>query len=168
MDPVILFFALGLVAGLAKSDLRLPPAIYELLSVLLLLSIGLKGGIELAQQALGGLLPQVIAVIGLGVLIPLLVFPVLRLAGRLDRPNAASIAAHYGSVSVATYAVGIAYLASQDIFYEPRLALFLVLLEMPAIMVGIVLAKGCPGTPGGASWPMKPSWARALYCSWAD
>ncbi|HKJ15821.1 MAG TPA: sodium-dependent bicarbonate transport family permease [Xanthomonadales bacterium] len=142
MDPVILFFALGLVAGLARSELRLPPAIYELLSVLLLLTIGLKGGIELAQQPFGGLLPQIIAVMAMGIVIPLMVFPVLRYVGRLDRPNAASIAAHYGSVSVATYAVGIAYLASQDIFYEPRLALFLVLLEMPAIMVGIVLARG--------------------------
>lgn len=142
MDPVILFFALGLVAGLAKSDLRLPPAIYELLSVLLLLTIGLKGGLELSQQSMSGLLPQIVAVVAMGVAIPLLVFPLLRILGRMDRPNAASIAAHYGSVSVATYAVGIAYLASHNVFYEPRLALFLVLLEMPAIMVGIILARG--------------------------
>ncbi|MEO0997423.1 MAG: sodium-dependent bicarbonate transport family permease [Pseudomonadota bacterium] len=142
MDPVILFFMLGLVAGLARSDLRLPPAIYDLLSTLLLLTIGLKGGIELAQQPIGGILPQMLAVVALGAALPLLVFPVLRFVGRLDRPNAASIAAHYGSVSVATYAVGIAFLASQQVEFEPRLALFLVLLEMPAIMVGIMLARG--------------------------
>ena len=57
IDPVIWFFALGVVAGLAKSDLRLPPAIYDLLSMLLLLSIGLKGGVELAKSPMTGLLP---------------------------------------------------------------------------------------------------------------
>ncbi len=142
MDPVILFFLLGLFAGLARSDLRLPPAIYELLSILLLLTIGLKGGVELAQQPVGSILPQAVVVVLMGILLPLIVFPVLRFAGRMDRPNAASIAAHYGSVSVATYAVGVAYLASVGVSFEPHLALFLVLLEMPAIMVGIVLARG--------------------------
>lgn len=142
MDPVILFFLLGLVAGLARSELRLPPAIYELLSILLLLTIGLKGGIELAQQPVGRILPQALAVLMMGVLLPLLVFPVLRVLGRLDRPNAASVAAHYGSVSVATYAVGVTYLATVGIAFEAHLALFLVILEIPAIVVGIVLARG--------------------------
>ena len=142
MDPVILFFLLGLLAGLARSELRLPPAIYELLSILLLLTIGLKGGVELAQQPVGRILPQALAVVLMGVVLPLVVFPVLRFAGRMDRPNAASIAAHYGSVSVATYAVGVTYLTGLGISFEAHLALFLVLLEMPAIMVGIVLARG--------------------------
>ncbi len=142
MDPVILFFLLGLVAGLAKADLRLPPAVYELLSILLLLAIGLKGGIELSRQPLTSVLPQAAAVIGLGALLPVLVFPVLRYVGRLGRPDAASIAAHYGSVSVATYAVGVAFLATAGIEFEAHLALFLVLLEMPGIIVGILLARG--------------------------
>lgn len=142
MDPVILFFLLGLIAGLARSELRLPPAIYELLSILLLLTIGLKGGVELAQQPVGRILPQALAVLMMGVLLPLLVFPLLRVLGRLDRPNAASVAAHYGSVSVATYAVGVTYLATVGIGFEAHLALFLVILEIPAIVVGIVLARG--------------------------
>ena len=142
MDPVILFFLLGLVAGLARSELRLPPAIYELLSILLLLTIGLKGGVELAQQPVARILPQALAVLLMGILLPLLVFPVLRAVGRLDRPNAASVAAHYGSVSVATYAVGVTYLATVGISFEAHLALFLVILEIPAIVVGIVLARG--------------------------
>ncbi len=142
MDPVILFFALGLLAGLAKSDLRLPPAVYELLSILLLLSIGMKGGVELAQQSMGNLVPQMLAVVAMGIVIPLMIFPILRTVGRLDKPNAASIAAHYGSVSVATYAVAAAYLNTSGVEFEPQMALFLVLLEMPAIMIGILLARG--------------------------
>ena len=142
MDPVILFFVLGLVAGLARSDLRLPPAIYELLSILLLLAIGLKGGVELSRQSLADVLPQMVAVVGMGVVIPLLVFAALMLTRRIDRPNAAALAGHYGSVSVGTYAVGVAFLASIGVAFEAHLALFLVLLEMPAIVVGILLARG--------------------------
>lgn len=142
IDPVILFFGLGVIAGLARSDLRLPPAIYELLSILLLLAIGLKGGVELSRQSVVDVLPQMGAVLGLGVVIPLLVFSVLMLIGRIDRANAASLAGHYGSVSVGTYAVGVAFLASVGVAFEAHLALFLVLLEMPAIVVGILLARG--------------------------
>ena len=149
IDPVILFFLLGLVAGLARSDLRLPPAIYELLSILLLLAIGLKGGMELSQQPLGAVLPQMAAVLAMGFILPLLVFPVLLYVGRLGRPDAASIAGHYGSVSVGTYAVAVAFLASAGIAFEPHLALFLVLLEVPAIVVGILLARG---THSGTRW----------------
>ena len=66
LDPVVLFFLLGLVAGIARSDLRLPSAIYDFLTVLLLLAIGLKGGVELARQSLRTLLPQPVPRSGIG------------------------------------------------------------------------------------------------------
>ncbi len=149
MDPVVLFFLLGIIAGLARSDLRIPAAIYELLSIVLLLAIGLKGGIELSQQPISGLWIQIVAVLVMGFTLPLLLFPIARFFGRMDRANAASLAAHYGSVSVATFAVGIAWLGSRNIDFDPQLSLLLVLLEIPAIMVGIVLARGIRG---GTRW----------------
>lgn len=142
LDPIVLFFLLGLGAGVLRSELRLPPAIYELLSVILLLAIGLKGGVELAKQPLLPLLPQMGAVVVLGLLLPLLAYPILLYLGRLLRADAASIAAHYGSVSVGTFAVAVAYLASLHVSYEEYMPLFLVLLEVPAILVGIILARG--------------------------
>lgn len=142
IDPVILFFLLGLLAGLVRSELRLGPAVYELVSVVLLLSIGLKGGVELAKQPFATLLPQMVAVIALGLTLPLLAYPILRLLGRFERADAASIAAHYGSVSVGTYAVAAAYFATRQIFFEEHMPLFVALLEVPAILVGIVLARG--------------------------
>ena len=142
LDPVVLFFLLGLAAGLARTDLRLPPAIYEFLTVLLLLAIGLKGGVELANQSLAALLPQMMAVVLMGILLPLAAYPVLRFVGRLARADAASIAAHYGSVSVGTYAVAVAYLTYRQVAFEEYMPVFLVLLEMPAIVVGILLARG--------------------------
>ena len=142
IDPVLLFFMLGLAAGLLRSELRLPAPVYELVSMLLLLAIGLKGGIELARQPVAALALHTVAVIAMGASLPLLAFPVLRFVGRLARADAASIAAHYGSVSVATYAVATAYFASRQIVFEPHMAYLLAVLEIPAILVGILLARG--------------------------
>ncbi len=151
MDPIVLFFILGVLAGIARSDLRLPASIYEFLSIVLLLAIGLKGGVELSKQSPGTLLPQILCVLMLGITLPLIAFPILRYAGRLKRPDAASVAAHYGSVSVATYAVAVAYLAAQEIPFEEYMPLFVVVLEVPAILVGIILARGITrGTQWGA------------------
>ena len=142
LDPVVLFFVLGVAAGLMRSDLRLPSAIYDFVTMLLLLAIGLKGGVELSRQPLAALAPQMLAVVAMGLLLPLLAYPVLRHAGKLARADAASIAAHYGSVSVGTYAVVAAYLTSQGVAYEEYMPVFVVLLEIPAIVVGILLARG--------------------------
>ncbi len=142
LDPVILFFLLGLGAGLLRSELRLPSAIYEFLTALLLITIGLKGGVELAKQSLLGLLPEMVAVVAMGVILPLIAYPVLLKLGKFKRADSAAIAAHYGSVSVGTFAVAVAYLAHQEVSYEEYIPVFVVILEAPAIFVGIVLARG--------------------------
>ncbi|MHA7142410.1 sodium-dependent bicarbonate transport family permease [Arthrobacter sp. Sr33] len=142
IDPIILFFLLGAVAGLLRSELRLPAAVYDFISIVLLLSIGLKGGIELARQPFVTLLPQMLAVVALGFLLSLVAFPTLRYLGRFNRADSASIAAHYGSVSVGTYAVAVAYLGSREIAFEEHMPLLLVLMEVPAIIMGIILARG--------------------------
>ena len=142
IDVVVLFFLFGLIAGLARSELKLPSALYDSLSLVLLLSIGLKGGEGLAKQALSPLLPQLGAVIVLGVMQTLIAFMVLRKLGKLNRADAASTAAHYGSVSVATFAVGANWLMTRGIEFEPQLAIFLTVMEVPALIVGIMLARG--------------------------
>ncbi|MEA3300094.1 MAG: sodium-dependent bicarbonate transport family permease [Pseudomonadota bacterium] len=142
LDPVLLFFLLGVTAGLLRSELRLPAAVYDLVSMLLLLAIGLKGGIELAKQPFSELALQAIAVIAMGALLPLVAFPVLRFLGRFPRADAASIAAHYGSVSVATYAVATAWFTNRQIDFETHMPFLLAVLEIPAILVGILLARG--------------------------
>ncbi len=140
-EPVILFFLLGVIAGLARSDLKIPAVLYESLSIFLLLAIGLKGGVELARQSLSELLVPALVVVAIGALLPLIAFPVLQRLGKLSRADAASVAAHYGSVSVVTFAVGAAYLANLGQDYEGYMVVFLVLLEFPALMIGVWLAK---------------------------
>ena len=140
IDVVVFFFLLGIVARLVKSDLRLPEALYETLSIYLLLAIGLKGGIELSRQPLAVLAPQVAACLALGLAIPFMLYPLLRLA-RLTSPDAASLAAHYGSVSVVTFAVATTALTRAGIAYEPHAALWVAVMEAPGLVAGILLAR---------------------------
>lgn len=140
-EPVVLFFVLGAVAGLLRSDLKLPTALYEALSIYLLLAIGLKGGVELARHPLTAMLPQVLMAVVVAMAIPLLAFPVLRYLGKMSSADAASIAAHYGSVSVVTFAIGSSYLMQLNQPFEGYMAVFLVMLEFPALLIGVVLAR---------------------------
>jgi hypothetical protein len=142
LDPVIWFFVLGVAAGAARADLRLPAAIYEFVSTVLLLAIGLKGGVELARDTGGLPLAELGGILLLGFLLPLPAFAVARRVGRLGRADAASLGAHYGSVSVGTFAVVVSYLGMRGTGFEARAPVWVVLLEVPAILSGIVLAKG--------------------------
>ncbi|MEW5886022.1 MAG: sodium-dependent bicarbonate transport family permease [Pseudomonadota bacterium] len=103
IQPIILAFVLGAIAGFLRSELELPAAVISLLAIYLLFSIGLEGGRELAQADLGGLMPLIGLTLFMVVAIPLLVYSVTRLLGRFDISNAAALAAHYGSVSTATF-----------------------------------------------------------------
>lgn len=151
LDPVILFFMLGLGAGLMKAQMRLPTAVYELLTVILLLSIGLKGGVELAGVNLLDALPRLLGVAVMGVFLGGVAFAVLRTSASLPRADAAAIAAHYGSVSVGTYAVAVAFLNSAGIHYEAYAPTFVVVLEVPAILLGILLVRGLRPAAGWGS-----------------
>jgi hypothetical protein len=140
VDIVVLFFLLGVFARLAGSDLRLPEALYETLSLYLLLAIGLKGGIELSRQPVAALAPQVAACMALGFAIPFAVFPLLRRL-RLGGADAASVAAHYGSVSVVTFAVATAALSRAGLPHEAHAALWVAVMEAPGIVAGVLLAR---------------------------
>ena len=139
VDAVPFFFALGAVASLARSGLRLPAAVFETMSIYLLLAIGLKGGVEIARSESATLWVDALLAIGLGAIIPLLVFPLFRL--RFSRPDAASLSAHYGSVSIVTFAVGAAVLAGRGVEVEGHLALLAALMEAPALIVATLIAE---------------------------
>ncbi len=155
IDVVVLFFLLGLFARLVKSDLQLPQALYETLSIYLLLAIGLKGGIELSRQPLAALAPQVLACMALGFAIPFALYPLLRRLA-LGGADAAALAAHYGSVSVVTFAVASAELARRGIDHESHAALWVAVMEAPGLVAGILLARwslrGQGDAAGAAGW----------------
>ena len=153
-DIVIAFFALGLLAGLLKSDLKVPSAIYETLTILLMLALGIKGGLSLHSHT-GAVRVGDLALIALyGALIPMLLYPVLRRAVRLGTADAASIAAHFGSVSAATFAVAVAFADTRALPLLPETSLYLVVLELPAIVAMLLFHRRHSAKPvsSGSVW----------------
>jgi hypothetical protein len=143
--PAILFFGLGLLASLLRSELSIPEPIPKLLSIYLLMSIGLHGGVELAQSELDGhILLLLLTAVLLAALIPLWSFFLLRL--KLDVPNAAAIAATYGSISAVTFITAVNFIDNlhhADPAYHPGgyMVAAMALMESPAIVVGVLLAR---------------------------
>jgi uncharacterized protein len=144
-DIVIAFFALGLLAGLLKSDLKVPQPIYQTLSILLMLVLGLKGGMALHGKFQLGMLFTLLPVAALGLVLPLICYPVLRRLVGLNIDNAASIAAHYGSVSAGTFAVVLALTEKARLPMNPETTLYLVMLELPAIVLMLWLHRKLGG-----------------------
>ena len=140
-DIVVMFFALGLVAGLLKSDLSIPKAAYDTLSLLLMLTIGLKGGLALHGTLALSLVGELLLVAAVGAVIPFIIMPVMHYVLRVDSANGASIAAHYGSVSAGTFAVAIAYTETLNLTTNGQVTLYLVMLELPAILVALSLFR---------------------------
>ena len=140
LDPSILFFMFGLFAGLAKSNLEIPPQIARFLSLYLLMALGLKGGFALSKSGITpGIALSLGIAIGLAVVIPLAGYWLLR--RRLDRLDAAAVAATYGSISAVTFITASQALDLAGIAYGGHMAAAMALMESPAIIIAIVLAN---------------------------
>ncbi|WP_233255994.1 sodium-dependent bicarbonate transport family permease [Falsiroseomonas bella] len=138
----VMFFGLGLAAGLARSDLAVPDAVAKALSLYLMLAIGLKGGMALAAPgASEGLFGALALGIALSFLLPLPAYALLRGPVRLDRVTAAAVAGHYGSVSVVTYAAAAGTLTTAGIASEGFMPAVLAAMETPAILTALLLAR---------------------------
>ena len=142
LQPVVLFFLLGALAAFARSDLAIPEAVAKGISLYLMMSIGLRGGGEVAES---GFTHEILLAGGAGLalsfLLPLPAFWLLRVAGGLDRTNAAAVAAHYGSVSVVTFATGSEILRHAGMAPAGFMVAVLAVMETPAIISGLLLAK---------------------------
>lgn len=142
LQPVVLFFLLGALAALARSDLAIPEAAAKTIALYLMMSIGLRGGIEVAETGLtSAMVLAGAAGLALSLLLPLPAFALLRSFGRLDQTDAAAVAAHYGSVSVVTFAAGSEVLKATGMAPAGFMVAVLALMETPAILSGLLLAR---------------------------
>jgi hypothetical protein len=173
IDPAILFFVFGVLAGLVKSNLEIPPAISRFLSLYLLMALGLKGGFALAQS---GLTLEVAtglgAAVALAVLVPLISYAVL--SRFLSGFDAAAVSATYGSVSAVTFITAIGHLENQDIAFGGHMAAAMALMESPAIIMAVLMASALrrqtnsapPGQPSAGTAPF--SLGKVLHESFTD
>lgn len=162
LSPVILFFLLGAFAALVRSDLAIPEPIAKAMSLYLMAAIGLKGGVSVAAHGFEvGLIWAALAALALSFLIPIPVFGLLRGLGRLDSTNAGAVAAHYGSVSVVTYVTATEMLRIAGTPPAGYMVAALALMETPAIVTGLLLARRATG-PGARADEKSGLWHEVL------
>ncbi|MFZ9858672.1 MAG: sodium-dependent bicarbonate transport family permease [Roseiflexaceae bacterium] len=139
LDPAVLFFFLGCTIALLRSNLEIPPALTSFFSLYLLLSLGFKGGVSLAENPIE--LQMIITIVAgmlLAITIPALAF--LYLKRRFSYFDAAAIAAAYGSVSAVTFITATQFLERNTIAFSGYMTVVMVLMETPAILMAIALA----------------------------
>lgn len=148
LSPIILFFALGLLAAFAKSDLSIPEAIAKGMSIYLLFAIGFKGGASVADHGIDAtLLMSLLVGVILSFAIPVIAFVLLRVMSRLDVTDAAAVAAHYGSISIVTFVAATSVIASAGMTSEGYMVAVAAVMEAPAILsaLWIIARYGKPG-----------------------
>ena len=149
LSPVVLAFVLGILATALRSDLRFPDELYQALAIYLLLAIGLKGGAALAVTPLGQFWAPALATLAIGCAIPVWSYAIGRRVGRMGVADAAAIAAHYGSVSMVTFIAALSFMQVVGVPVEGFLPTLVALLEVPAIVIALVIARTrAAETPG--------------------
>jgi hypothetical protein len=162
LSPPVLFFFLGLLATLARSDLEIPQPLPKFLSLYLLLAIGFKGGLELHHS---GLSADVLLALGaamiMAAVVPLYSFFILRT--KLSVYDAAAIAATYGSISAVTFITAISYLNNLGIAYGGHMVAAMALMESPAIVIGVILVRRFSQSANGNRFAWKPIIHEAFF-----
>lgn len=151
LSPMVLFFVLGLLAAVARSDLSIPEAVAKLLALYLMMSIGFRGGAEVGHHGLTAKLGAAVAAgVALSFLMPVAAFAVLRLVSRLGTVDAAAVAAHYGSISAVTLVAVTGVLTQMGVPFEGYLIAVAAVMETPAILSALLLARRGNGGAAGA------------------
>lgn len=163
LSPIILSFALGLFAALARSDLSVPEAAAKALSIYLLFAIGFKGGVAVAAHGLDAtLLLTLAAGFVLSAALPLIAFVLLQAMTGLSRIDAAAVAAHYGSISIVTFVAASSVLTSQGLVAEGYMVAVAAVMEAPAIVSALWLVSRGGGNGASATQMDAELWREIL------
>ena len=152
LSPMVLAFALGVFATLIKSDLKFPEGLYIGLTIYLLFAIGLKGGVKLSATPMAEFYKPALGAILMCSLIPIWSYIILNKLGKFSVTNAAAIAAHYGSVSAVTFSESLSYMETMGISFEGFMPTMLAIMEVPAILIAIFIARTQSKEESTASW----------------
>lgn len=142
LSPIVLFFVLGLGAALLRSQMTVPESFAKGLAIYLMMAIGLKGGVEMSKTALT---PDIFGIAAVALILsfgmPFLAYMLLRLTSKMSRINAAATAGHYGSISIVTFVAATQALQLAGIATSGYMVAMAALMEVPAIMSALLLAR---------------------------
>ena len=142
LSPIVLFFVLGLLAALMRSQMTVPESFAKGLAIYLMMAIGLKGGVEMSKTALNADLFGIAAVaLILSFGMPFIAYMLLRICSKMSQTDAAATAGHYGSISIVTFVAATQALSLAGIITSGYMVAMAALMEVPAIMSALLLAR---------------------------
>ncbi|MEW6652867.1 MAG: sodium-dependent bicarbonate transport family permease [Bacteroidota bacterium] len=164
-NPAILFFVLGFIASIIRSDIKIPESIVKILSIYLMISIGYKGGYEISHSGMSDdLLKSFFISLIISVVTTTLVFVTIYHLLKKDSLNAGAIAAHYGSVSVVTFITAVSFLDKISVEYNSYIVGMLAIMESPAILIALLFVKFFnKSNTGGEVTNFKEIFKEALF-----
>jgi hypothetical protein len=142
--PLLLFFYAGFVIPILGVKLEFPKAVYQGLTIYLLLAIGWHGGEELAGlepamygQAAGFMLIGFFTNLVIGIV----AYKTLRWTTRLRQVDAATVAGYYGSDSAGTFVTAMGVMTAGHIAFAPYMPVMLAVMEIPGCLVALYLVS---------------------------
>ncbi|MEB3049923.1 sodium-dependent bicarbonate transport family permease [Mycolicibacter sp. MYC123] len=162
--PLLLFFYFGFLLALLKVPFDFPNAVYQGLTMYLLLAIGWRGGEELATievSELGGILGFMITGFVLNFGIGILAYYLLKHLTRLREVDRATVAGYYGSDSAGTFATCLGVLAAIDMAFDAYMPVMLAIMEIPGCLVALFLVARLRhrGMDAAGNLPGEPDYA---------
>ncbi|MBL8182792.1 MAG: sodium-dependent bicarbonate transport family permease [Blastocatellia bacterium] len=137
-NPTLLFFLLGIMATLVKSDLQIPESSSKFISLYLLFAIGFKGGQELSHSTFTAEIGySLLFGLAMSALIPIYSFFILK--RKLSVSDSCAVAAAFGSVSAVTFVAASSYLEAQNVTFGGHMVAVMALMEAPAIIIAVIL-----------------------------
>ncbi len=161
--PAILFFALGMLSVIVKSDMVIPNSMSTAMAMFLMAAIGLGGGSKAVKAVIAqpGILGAVIVValvaVICGIFFAVFTAKVMKKIVGLSTADSWACAGHYGAVSSATIAVGIGIAsaaqaqAPAEFIYGGWMAAIYPFMDSTALVTAILLGKMALAREGSGS-----------------
>lgn len=141
LNPGIMCFILGIIATLSHSNLSIDTKIFDTIAIYLLLAIGIKGGMKISHTNIVDMILPIFATLAVAFTTTIIAYSLLKYVGKIDYLNAASLAAHHGSVSVVTFMAATGYLSAYSVDFEPYMTALVAILEIPSIVIALIIVN---------------------------
>ena len=140
--PLLLFFYFGFLIPILKVRFEFPYALYQGLTMYLLVAIGWQGGEELAKikpADIDNIAGFTVLGFVLNFVIGVAAYFLLKYMTAMRRVDRATVAGYYGSDSAGTYATCVAVLTGVGIAFNAYMPVLLAFMEIPGCLVALYL-----------------------------
>lgn len=142
-NPLLLFFFAGFAIPILRVEFEFPKALFQSLTIVLLLGIGWHGGEQLSElhvdtdlaPALGFMVLGFVTNFGIG----MLAYQIVRRSTKLRKIDAATIGGYYGSDSAGSFVTALGFLSTMKIASAAYMPVMVAIMEIPGCLLALIL-----------------------------